>query len=263
MQYVTSAIAGGLGVLLAVAGSLAAPPANAPLPPRRPPEVASPKPPPSPELSEGAGRPAPAGDDAETCAAVLAAGNIVAEREPPIQAGVCGIQNPVILKAVILPDKHQVGFEPPAEMRCLLASAVATWVVEDIAPAFAEAGQPLVAFTGVGAYQCRARNGVAGAQLSQHATGNALDVAGFRLADQHIISIQRQDNPALLARIRESACARFSTVLGPGADVSHKSHLHVDLQERKHGMKICQWDPAPLPAAEFGRKETLIACPHV
>jgi hypothetical protein len=38
-------------------------------------------------------------------------------------------------------------------------------------------------------------------------------------------------------------------VLGPGADASHKTHLHVDLQERRHGYKMCQWDVAPSKAA--------------
>jgi hypothetical protein len=35
--------------------------------------------------------------------------------------------------------------------------------------------------------------------------------------------------------------ARFTTVLGPGADRAHEFHLHVDLAERRNGYRLCQW----------------------
>jgi hypothetical protein len=31
-------------------------------------------------------------------------------------------------------------------------------------------------------------------------------------------------------------------VLGPGSDVYHEEHIHLDLAERRNGYKICQWD---------------------
>jgi hypothetical protein len=42
--------------------------------------------------------------------------------------------------------------------------------------------------------------------------------------------------------LRETACARFTTVLGPGSDGHHEGHIHLDLAERGHGYRICQWD---------------------
>ena len=45
-----------------------------------------------------------------------------------------------------------------------------------------------------------------------------------------------------------SACARFSTVLGPGSDWYHEDHIHLDLMERRGNYRICQWnvwDPLP------------------
>jgi hypothetical protein len=42
--------------------------------------------------------------------------------------------------------------------------------------------------------------------------------------------------------LRASACARFSTVLGPGSDGYHQTHVHVDLESRRSGYRICQWD---------------------
>jgi hypothetical protein len=46
----------------------------------------------------------------------------------------------------------------------------------------------------------------------------------------------------LRERVRQSACARFMTVLGPGSDGYHEEHIHVDLAERKTDYRICQWD---------------------
>jgi hypothetical protein len=46
----------------------------------------------------------------------------------------------------------------------------------------------------------------------------------------------------LREELRDSACHRFATVLGPGADSYHDSHIHLDTLERNHGYRICQWD---------------------
>ena len=226
---------------------------DVPLPPRRPAEFASPTPEP-PQAPAAAQTPIPAppaGDDAESCATVLAGGTVLAESVPAIHSGACGIEHPLMLKAIVLPDKRQITLEPPVAMRCRLAGAIAAWIIEDVAPAVAETGPALAALAGVGGYECRGRNGVAGAKLSQHASGNAMDIGALKLTDGRMISVQEQTHVPLFAKIRASACARFSTVLGPGADASHKTHAHVDLQERRHDYKMCQWDvaPASLPVA--------------
>jgi hypothetical protein len=224
--------------------------ADIPLPPPRPPEFVAPAPE-QPQASAPAEThtPAPFGDDAETCAAVLASGNVIAETTPAIRSGLCNMEHPLMLKAVVLADKRQIKLEPPVAMRCRLAGTLARWIIEDVAPAIAEAGKPLEALSGVGGYECRGRNGVAGAKLSEHAIGNAFDLGGMKLADGRIISVQEQHEVALFEKIRASACARFSTVLGPGADASHKTHVHLDLQERRHDYKMCQWDIASPPPA--------------
>jgi len=94
-----------------------------------------------------------------------------------------------------------------------------------------------------------------GAQLSEHAFGNAIDVAGFKLADGREISVvrdwKRTDSPeaAFLREIHAGACQQFTTVLGPGADVFHYNHLHLDLA--MHGMtntgprRYCRPQPPP------------------
>ena len=61
---------------------------------------------------------------------------------------------------------------------------------------------------------------------------------------------------ALRAGLRKSACAHFTTVLGPGSDGYHKEHIHLDFAQRHNGYRICQWDvrsvaaPAEVAAAQ-------------
>ena len=223
--------------------------ANIPLPPPRPRDLAGPKEPPGAGAVEASASTVPPGDDPETCAAVLASENVVAEKIPPIHSGRCGIEHPLMLKAIILADKRHVQVEPPVAMRCRLVGAIAQWINEDVAPIVAASGQELAALSGVGGYECRGRNGVAGAKLSEHAIGNAVDVSGLKLVDGKVINVQQPNGAeALLEKVRAAACARFSTVLGPGADASHKTHVHLDLQERRHDYKMCQWEFAT-PAA--------------
>ena len=57
--------------------------------------------------------------------------------------------------------------------------------------------------------------------------------------------------------IRASACARFSTVLGPGSDGDHEEHIHLDLAERHAGYKMCEWDVRePIVQAKKTEPET-------
>ena len=80
-------------------------------------------------------------------------------------------------------------------------------------------------------------------RLSEHATGNALDLAGLRLDDGRDLSLAGKDAATRSMRegVRTSACARFKTVLGPGSDASHKDHLHLDMRQRPRDYRICQW----------------------
>jgi hypothetical protein len=85
--------------------------------------------------------------------------------------------------------------------------------------------------------------------LSEHARANALDVRAFRLADGRSISlIDRMVPREVRENVLHSACARFTTVLGPGSDGYHEDHIHLDLMARHNNYKICQWnvwDPLP------------------
>ncbi len=179
---------------------------------------------------------------------LLAKGNMIADAIPAIAgAGQCGIAAPVLFKAVVLSGGKKVDIVPPATLRASLASTVADWVREDLEPAFATDGDRLTSIEGTGGYECRDRNRIAGGKLSEHAIGNALDMRELVTAKGLHISVipDSSDEPKIRAFrdvMKTSACTRFMTVLGPGADIFHVAHLHVDLEARHSGAHLCQWD---------------------
>jgi hypothetical protein len=167
--------------------------------------------------------------------------------------GECGGPDLIRLEAVMLPDAKggKVALNPPAVVRCGMAEAIVHWI-RDLAPAAAELGSPLKALDG-SSYECRSRNHVAGAKLSEHGRANAFDLLRVKLVNGKTIDPTDRTAPTeFRTSMRQSACARFTTVLGPGADPSHENHVHVDLAERRGGYRMCQWDvrePAPAKVA--------------
>lgn len=160
-----------------------------------------------------------------------------------VAAGECGAPDAVLLESVTLPDKSKVAIAPPATLRCEMAQAVTAWLREDVAPAAAKLGSPLRRLDNLGSYECRGRDRVRGATLSEHGRADALDAHDFRLANGKIIVLADPKAPKdFRDAVREAACARFSTVLGPGADAEHAEHIHLDLEERRNNYKICEWD---------------------
>jgi hypothetical protein len=174
-----------------------------------------------------AGPPAPDPD----CAALALGGNAEFDREPPIAAGICGADAPVLVRAIRLDDGRRVALQPPATMRCAAAATLVDWLKRDVAPkAEAAYGEPVAALEVAGSYECRSRNRVPGAKLSEHARANAVDVRGFRLASGKEVAVK--DQAPFVTAVRKDACGPFTTVLGPGADPAHADHLHLDLEVR-------------------------------
>lgn len=153
----------------------------------------------------------------------------------------------VRIRAVRLGDATRVAVEPPAELRCEMASAFAAYIRDDAAPSLGPI--KLEAVENFDAYDCRGRNRVVGAKISEHGKGNAIDIRAFRLVGKQVISPTDVKVPKeLRASLRQAACSRFNTVLGPGSDGYHESHIHLDLAVRRGGMKMCQWDVRDAPA---------------
>ena len=189
------------------------------------------------------------------CQLRLTADIAAAEPLPQITgADGCGIDDPVRLSAVMTKDKMRVAITPPATMRCTTAEAIAHWIRDDVTPIAATLGAPLGGIANFASYECRGRNRIVGAQISEHGKGNALDLRALTLTNGRTYELTDMAvaKPAR-ERLKASACARFTTVLGPASDGFHEGHVHVDLAERRSGFRICQWavrdinDLVPLP----------------
>jgi len=155
----------------------------------------------------------------------------------------CRIDRPILLHAPL------PGIEIPggAPMRCDTARQLAHWLRDFVRPASARLpGQPrLVALEPGSTYQCRATVGNDSANLSEHAFGNAFDIAAFRFEDGSRIAIEPREDKGDLAEafqraVRGAACLYFTTVLGPGANAAHDNHLHLDIKARRGGWRLCQ-----------------------
>ncbi|CCE01887.1 extensin family protein [Bradyrhizobium sp. STM 3809] len=193
---------------------------------------------------------APPAPQLSACRVALTEDIAIAPTIPPIKGpGACGGDDLVRLEAVVLPDKRRVALTPAATMRCTMATAIANWVRGDLAPLAARLGSPIASLDNYDSYQCRGRNNIAGAQMSEHGRANALDVRGFKLADGRMIELTDRTQPRdLREAVLHSVCAQFATVLGPDSDWYHEDHIHLDLAERRSNYRICQWDVLdPLP----------------
>jgi hypothetical protein len=124
-----------------------------------------------------------------------------------------------------------------------MAETVTRWVHDDVAPTIADLGKLLRGLAILDSFDCRPRNGIAGAKISEHGHANALDVRAFKLVNGAAIELTDASvDKSLREKLRQSACARFTTVLGNGADAYHDNHVHLDLIERSNHYRICQWD---------------------
>ena len=161
--------------------------------------------------------------------------------------GSCGIAHPFKVAAM---SSGYVMVEPRATLACPLIGEVDRWLAEAVQPAAAAwFGEQVVEIKQLSAYSCRTMNNQPGANISEHAFGNAIDVGAFRLASGREVTVERgwkgaYEERGFLRQVHAAACERFSTVLGPGADVFHYNHFHLDLARRASGRGICR------PAAE-------------
>jgi len=144
-----------------------------------------------------------------------------------------------------------VEVKPAATLACPIVSALDQWISGAVQPAAMKwFHRPVVEIKQISAYSCRGMNGNPNAHISEHAFGNALDIAEFDLADGHKVSVQygwhgTPEEQGFLHDVQAAACDEFTTVLAPGANVYHYNHIHVDLMRRASGRRICE--PSAIP----------------
>lgn len=118
---------------------------------------------------------------------------------------------------------------------CRLAVAYALFDIHQLQPAAQSVfGQKVTQVDHLGSFACRNIYNRSAGRLSQHASANALDIAGFRLADGRRISVLKDwkdegDDGRFLKMVRDGACQQFNTVLSPDYNAAHRNHFHLDM----------------------------------
>ncbi len=151
-----------------------------------------------------------------------------------------------------------VAVTPTATLACPIVSALDRWLADSVQPsAMRWFGARVVEIKQISAYSCRGMNGNSRAHISEHAFGNALDIAAFTLADGRRITVKdgwkgMPEEQGFLRDVQGAACQQFNTVLAPGSNVYHYDHIHVDLMRRSSRRTICQ--PAAVPGEEIASR---------
>lgn len=168
----------------------------------------------------------------DRCFALLKyAAGIEVRREANVQeTPLCGRINTATLKTT------PVAFARPTQVTCPMAAALFLWQRDALIPlAQRHLGSTVARIETFGTYACRSRNNQPGAQLSEHARANAIDISAFVLADGRRIRVVdgwRSDDRAVRSFLRDaliSGCRYFAVALGPDSDRFHQDHLHFDL----------------------------------
>jgi Extensin-like protein C-terminus len=151
-----------------------------------------------------------------------------------------------------------VAVTPTATLACPIVSVLDRWLADSVQPsAMRWFGARVVEIKQISAYSCRGMNGNSRAHISEHAFGNALDIAAFTLADGRRITVKdgwkgMPEEQGFLRDVQGAACQQFNTVLAPGSNVYHYDHIHVDLMRRASRRIICQ--PAALSGEEVASR---------
>ena len=146
----------------------------------------------------------------------------------------CGIANPVKVTSV-----DGVALSTPATLDCTTAKALKQWIHNGAKPAVGRMGGGIKSLRVVAHYACRTRNNQAGAKISEHARGRAIDIAAVNLKNGTSLSVLRdwrdRRKGAVLKRMHKAACGPFGTVLGPNANRYHQDHFHFDTARYRSG----------------------------
>lgn len=145
----------------------------------------------------------------------------------PIDNG-CGYPDGVSI------SRSGVSYGELVVLSCPAAVALVMWERHVLQPQAQRAfGQRVASVQTYGTYSCRNVYHRANARRSQHATANAIDVAGVTLQDGTAIKVRHGWNSGeqgrFLKAIRDGACGLFQAVLSPDYNRAHADHFHLDM----------------------------------
>lgn len=179
------------------------------------------------------------GGDFPACRALLKRADIRYTTLPEVHEEQCGYRDGVRFASG---GARHIAFVPTRlGMACPVAAALSVWEWQVVQPAARRYfGQRVVSIDHLGSYNCRRMYGRSTGSFSEHATADAVDIAGFRLEDGTRVSVLDDwqvngDKGTFLRTVRNGACGLFSTTLSPDYNAAHRDHLHLD--QAAHG----QW----------------------
>lgn len=173
----------------------------------------------------------------EACFAVLENSDIVYQRVADKSTGEqCGF------KSVAMLIKSNISYGGDIVLKCPALVALMIWERHDLQPLARQMfKQSIGRIRHYGTYACRNINNSKQGRRSQHAHANAIDIAGFVLADGQEISVlndwgKATEKGEFLKKVHRLACDKFSTVLGPDYNNAHRNHFHFD----QGGWSLCR-----------------------
>ena len=183
---------------------------------------------------------------AETCRALLDRAGIRYTALPARSADAqCGYDGAIRFRSG---GALAIGWRP-ADLgtACPVAAGLALWEWHVVQPAaLRHFGAKVASIDHFGSYSCRRLYGRETGGWSEHASANAVDIAGFRLEDGRRITVVGEwsgDGPKsrFLRDVRDGACRLFATTLSPDYNKAHRDHLHLDQAGRGAlGWRACR-----------------------
>jgi hypothetical protein len=176
------------------------------------------------------GKIARAAGDPQLCRRVLVEGGVRFSEAEARSSDFCSTANSVRITGGV------TALSPAAPvMTCPAALAFAIWDRQVVQPAAdVLMSSPAARIDHFGTYACRRVYGGEGGRVSEHATANAFDFAGVRLADGRRITVASDfqggaEEGVFMRVLRAGGCEVFHTVLGPDYNEAHADHLHLDM----------------------------------
>lgn len=183
-------------------------------------------------------------DDPPECRAFLIRSAVAFTALPPVGEGQCRREDRIL--AALDPTSGLALRPRDAVASCAVNAGLALWLRQGVQPTAEHLlGSRVVGIEHFGTANCRRIGGGQSGRWSEHATGNAIDIAAFMLADGRRISVLKDwqignEKSAFLHAVRDAGCGTFGTVLSPDYNAAHADHLHLDQADSRRGWSFCR-----------------------
>lgn len=170
--------------------------------------------------------------DPAMCREALAGSDAVAAFVEDLeQSDNCHVRNRTLLSSA-----SRAGMAP-LSTTCAIAARLYLWERHSLQPAARRhLGAEVARIAHFESYSCRPMRTGRGssARMSEHATANAIDIAGFTLTDGRRVTVLADWSSSgpeadFLRAARDGLCRWFNMVLGPDYNALHADHFHADM----------------------------------